>query len=115
MSTTLLITVKGPQCRVDLEVPGERPVWDLLPELLKICSTTATSTANMSPALWGLGQSDAKRCFDVRQSLQASGVVDGDVLHLQSIEAWARRSQMSDVDPALRGVVRRWDKEGLMH
>ncbi len=115
MPTTLLITVIGPQRRVDLEVPGEQPIWDLLSELLTICITSPLSPASQSPAMWGLGRSEATSFFDARQSLLALGVVDGEVLQLQRIEAWATRRSQQDVDPALHGVVKRWNKDGLTY
>ena len=42
---TLLITLVGPQKRLDLQVPGDMILSDLLPALLELCIPSTTDTA----------------------------------------------------------------------
>lgn len=44
MLQTLLITLIGPQKRVDLQVPGEVPLGDLLLALLATCVPSSAQT-----------------------------------------------------------------------
>jgi hypothetical protein len=110
MSTTLLITVVGQQRRVDLEVPGDIPIRDLLPKLLEICGSSPYNT----PSLWRLGRYEAPSFFETSASLNAVGAVDGDLLALQPFKDWEKQKSNVFSPPLIPGVVIGWDKEGLV-
>ena len=50
--STLLITVIGPQKSIDLQVPGELPISDLLPLLLEVCCTPAETASTFDNTSW---------------------------------------------------------------
>ena len=86
MLQTLLITLIGPQKRVDLQVPSEVPLGDLLPALLTmgVPSSAQTHTPN-----WQLVY--GQRLLSVERSLVEAGVVDGAVLMLQDVSTQMTR------------------------
>ena len=98
---TLLITLIGPQKRVDLQVPGEVPLGDLLPALLAMCvpSSAQTHTPN-----WQLVY--GQRLLATERSLVEAGVVDGAVLVLQDVSTQMTRP-MQPVAAKPQGFVPR--------
>lgn len=83
---TLLITIIGPQKQVDLQVPGEVPVGDLLPALVAMC---VPSSAQTHGANWQLAY--GQRSLSTERSLIEAGVVDGTLLILQDVSTQMTR------------------------
>ena len=83
---TLLITLIGPQKRVDLQVPGEVPLGDLLPALLAMC---VPSLAQAHTPNWQLIHE--QRLLSIDRSLVEAGVMDGAVLVLQDVSTQMTR------------------------
>lgn len=83
---TLLITIigSGLQRNIDLQVPGETPVGDLIPALLEICGPPALPTAAADPSLWSLRPANASAFLPTNYSLCDAQVEDGAVLVLQN-------------------------------
>lgn len=76
---TVLVTVAGPGGEVDLELDGDCPVADLLPELALAVGDDPHAAAD--PGSLVLATADGCR-LDGRTSLQEAGVLDGQRLHL---------------------------------
>ncbi len=125
---TLLITIAGPQKQVDLQVPGEVPVEDLLPALLEICvpSSVQTTTKTVTTAVWQLVYKHIP--LSTNRSLVEAGVLDGAVLVLQDQAAQMTRPLQSvaaqpqhfiprTVTPSRStgGIGVTWSNDGLTH
>lgn len=74
----LLVTVEGPEHRVDLELPGDQAVGELVPLLLRIC---APEQAPMPNRQWQLRRATGE-VVPAAQTLAAAGVVEGALLEL---------------------------------
>jgi len=88
---TILITITGPRRSIDLEVPGEIPISELIATILDLCGPVplpSTQPTSFLWASWGLRPVDGKQTLAPNRSLIEVGVVDGAVLVLQSIDAW---------------------------
>ncbi len=81
----LLVTIVGPQKRLDLQVPGEMPLGDLLPALLELCVPSMTHTSiETQHVSWQLLHQQGP--LSANRSLIDVGVVDGALLTLQNQE-----------------------------
>lgn len=89
MSTTILVTIKGSQCNIDLEVPGEIPIGDLIPPLLEICGSKLSYYAPNYLSKWGLGLEGSAHPLAPNLTLVDTDVMDGSVLVLETMESWA--------------------------
>jgi hypothetical protein len=95
--TTLLITIATSQQSVDLEVPGDVPIGELLPALVVACGLSRTATADATTQ-WTLGPASGGP-FPPNRSLIACGVVDGASLTLQDAATPRRASEYFAVKP----------------
>jgi WXG100 protein secretion system (Wss), protein YukD len=79
---TVLITLAGPVRRIDLKLPAEVAVGDLLPKLLELCGPQlAEPQAGLSQ--WRLVLPSRGLTLPHNRSLRDCVVVDGTVLYLQ--------------------------------
>ena len=76
--SSVLVTVQGPEQRVELQLPGDRPVVELLPLLVEACASGQGSEA----AEWELAPLGGL-AFDGARTLHEVGVMDGSLLHLR--------------------------------
>jgi hypothetical protein len=76
MQQTLLLTLQGPRRKLDLELPADVPVSDLLPLLQQVCGTSADSDR------WALSRLASGRPLQATQTLLENKVLDGEVLVL---------------------------------
>ena len=74
----LLVTVQGPDQRVELALPGDRPVRELLPLLVDVCAASHRE----SNARWELAPLGGL-AFDDSRTLAEVGVMDGSLLHFR--------------------------------
>lgn len=97
MSEKLLVTIKSPQRTVDVQVPDDACIGDLLPFLVEVCGLSGQfhHLAGAETAAWSLRASSAPVPFVATRTLSDYGVLDGDVLHLRE----------SHLQPALTSVV----------
>ncbi len=117
---TVLTTINGPGRSIDLELPGEVPIHDLLPELVKLWEPSPQE-ASTDSLHWILAIADGGS-LDTSRSLIESGVVDGTVLSLRDSTSWAReREQATQLTPGVvmpgpetGGIGIRWNKDGLL-
>lgn len=120
MHTMILITVEGSWGKIDLEVPGDIPISELLPALLEICGPQPLSTSLNNSSMWGLGQIGSLHPLPVTSSLIRAGLMDGGVLVLQTVKEWANQREyktsgvLTSIQPerGRPGVI--WNKDGLM-
>jgi len=87
---TILITVMGPGRAVDLELPGETPISELLPTLLEICGPQFLRASIPDAFLWnvwGLRPAGSQQILQPERSLTQAGILDGALLELQDLEA----------------------------
>jgi WXG100 protein secretion system (Wss), protein YukD len=89
MQQTLFVTVQGAQRRLDVELPGDALVSDLIPLLLEMCNHPAESTSSsaQSKAPWLLSIANLDQPLSPMQTIVEGGVLDGDVLLLQTPDA----------------------------
>ena len=118
---TLLVTIQGPQHTIDLELPGDVPIRELLPTIIMLCGPSHPTPLQQHPGAWGLGVLDAYAPLPVASSLTSENVVNGAILKLQELPAWAKRRRQKGTfkpktiqpGPASGGVGVRWSKEEL--
>src|SRR5215472_13813873 len=86
-ASSVLVTVQGPEQRVELQLPGDRPVMQLLPLLVDVCARNG----HTEDARWELAPLGGL-AFDAERTLVEVGVVDGALLHLRDaalvLEPW---------------------------
>ncbi|HXM55522.1 MAG TPA: EsaB/YukD family protein, partial [Candidatus Dormibacteraeota bacterium] len=76
--SSVVVTVQGPEQSAELQLPGDRPVAELLPLLVDVCAGGQHAEGacwELAP-LGGLG-------FDPARTLHEVGVMDGSLLHLR--------------------------------
>jgi hypothetical protein len=94
---TLLITVDAPQQSIDLEVPGDVQISELLPALILACGLAPVDAATSSTQ-WMLSPIGGNP-FSPNRSLIACGVVDGARLVLQDSSSPRRTPEYHAVKP----------------
>jgi hypothetical protein len=118
---TILVTVTGPGKSIDLEIPGELPLRELFPELLRLVGPrTSVGVAEVTPS-WLLRFAEG-RPLDPNRSLIESEVMDGALLVLQDSQALAReQTPPMQFHPPLvvpsrdtGGIAVYWNKEGFL-
>ena len=78
----VLVTVQGPEQRVDLKLPAHRPIAELLPRLVEVCVGGQPSNS----ADWELAPLGGL-AYDAARTLHQVGVMDGSLLHLRDSAA----------------------------
>lgn len=90
---TVLLTLVGPTSRIDLKLPAEVPIAELLPKLLELCGLPPSPENAQSQ--WHLMISTKNVALPPTHSLLACGVVDGAILLLQNIASFAAQRQQA--------------------
>lgn len=80
---TLLITLVGEQYSVDLQVPGEVPLKNLLPAFVKIHGSHVAGARGTDPSQWSVGHKAWHTPLDPGRSLLDAGIVNGTTLVLR--------------------------------
>jgi MinD-like ATPase involved in chromosome partitioning or flagellar assembly len=80
--SSVLVTVQGPEQRMELQLPAQRPISDLLPGLVEVCCRGQPDEGTH----WELGLLGGL-AFDGGRSLHEAGVIDGSLLHLRDTTA----------------------------
>ena len=76
------VTVVAPTTRIDLALPSDVSVADLLPMLLEMASETKPDGGSRHGG-WVLARLGDSQPLEPNQSLSAQGIVDGDMLQLR--------------------------------
>jgi MinD-like ATPase involved in chromosome partitioning or flagellar assembly len=102
----VLVTVQGPEQRVELRLPGDRPVVELLPQLVELCA----GGRGAHEAHWELAPLGGL-AFDGARTLLEVGVMDGSLLHLRDAAVPASLPDADDPVVAAGDAVEesRWD------
>ena len=97
MQQTLLVTVQGTRQRLDIELPGDVPIHDLIPLLLEMCNHPArfARSAGLNKAAWTIHIADLAQPLRLTQTLANAGVLDGDILFLQERNASRDKSSQT--------------------
>jgi MinD-like ATPase involved in chromosome partitioning or flagellar assembly len=98
--SSLLVTVQGPDERVELALSGDRPVRELLPLLVDVCAASRRDP----DARWELAPLGGL-AFDASKTLTEVGVMDGSLLHFRNVATseaiFAELPPMEEGDPAV--------------
>lgn len=86
---TVLVAVQGPDRRLNVEVPTESPVGDLLPELVRVLGGQDLGE-DLDHPTWGLGHA-GNAPFPAETTLAQQGVIDGALLTLQPLTVWRQQ------------------------
>ena len=97
--SSVLVTVQGPDERVELQLPAQQPIVELIPLLVEVCCGGRT----IDGTDWELGLLGGL-AFDGARTLHEVGVMDGSRLHLRDGSApvlnyLAEEPQGGPVDP----------------
>lgn len=103
-ASSVLVTVQGPDQRVELQLPGNRPVDELLPLLVEACAGGQGSEA----ARWELAPLGGL-AYDGARTLLEVGVMDGSLLHLRDAAVPPSLPEADDLPVPERAVFEPWD------
>lgn len=95
---TVLLTLIGSSRRIDLQLPAEVPIGDLMLKLLELCEPRQ---AHFELAQWRLVIQDRGIALPPVRSLHDCGVVDGARLLLQEYSSFVSQQQQAQ-SPAFR-------------
>jgi MinD-like ATPase involved in chromosome partitioning or flagellar assembly len=95
-SATVLATVQGPEQRVELQLPLDRPIAELLPLLVALCAASSQPDG----ARWELAPLGGL-AFDATRTLRETGAVDGTLLHLRDAGLIYADSTPPSLSPAV--------------
>ena len=93
IATTLLVTICGPHKTLDLELPGDVAVRELLPILLAMCGSGNDSAQALPLADARLQADERASALSLEKTLLDADICDGTVLMLQT----------NDAPPSLQG------------
>jgi MinD-like ATPase involved in chromosome partitioning or flagellar assembly len=99
---TVLVAVQGPDRRLNVEVPTESPVGDLLPELVRVLGGQDLGE-DLDHPTWGLGYA-GNAPFPAETTLAQQGVVDGALLTLQPLTVWRQQLEAALLEGAPRSA-----------
>ncbi len=88
MQQTLLVTVQGTRRKLDVELPGDVPVGELLPLLLQMCGMSRSD-----PDKWAVSLSGTGRLLQARRTLFENRIFDGAVLLLRRADVALSRGE----------------------
>ena len=127
---TVLLTVRGPEQTVDMELPGDAPIGELFPMLIALCAPHASTATTQVPTSalilrWRLRPLEGA-AFEPTATLIDCGIMDGAILHLEDVMARPVDMPMQvQAAPPIQGGVSvpataatggigvRWNKDGL--
>ncbi len=102
------VTVAAPQRRIDVALPEQVPLADLLPELLRLAGD-GLPDAGQAHGGWVLRRGDGSP-LSVGTGLAAQGVRDGDVLYLAPARLGWPELEYDDVVDAIAAGSRRYGR-----
>ncbi len=84
LTPTLLVTIRGPLKTLDLELPGDVPVGELIPLFLEICGPGKLDPQEMLQAPASLQVAGASTPLPSDKTLIDADVSDGTILVLET-------------------------------
>jgi hypothetical protein len=106
---TVLVTVAGPGAQIDLALPDDAPVGDLVPDLVRRCAAEPRPWSR-----WALGPPNGEP-FPPRSALATLGVVDGAELELRDMVAGDAAGRVPEPGPGAGGAGSEADAEVRRH
>jgi MinD-like ATPase involved in chromosome partitioning or flagellar assembly len=100
---TVLVAVQGPDRRLNVEVPTESPVGDLLPELVRVLGGQDLGE-DLDRPTWGLGYAGSAP-FPSETTLAQQGVIDGALLTLQPLTVWRQQLEAALLEGTPHGAA----------
>ncbi len=101
--STLVVTIAGPEQRVDLSVPSETPIEQLMPTFLSLGVFDEGAAA--AGGAYGVGRV-GEPPLPGASTLGACGVVDGTVLYVQEVKP----GEAPEPEPEVRILKEDWDR-----
>lgn len=83
---SVLVTVQGPTRAIDLQLPTDIPVGELIPLLLPICMTNEENHPEDHEPVWVLGK-EGQPPFGMHETLMRHDITDGTTLWLTDFNA----------------------------
>jgi hypothetical protein len=106
LSPTLLVTLRGPLKTLDLELPGDVPVSELLPLFLEICGSHQNDPPISLQASVSLQVAGMSAPLQSDKTLMDGGVRDGTVLVLQTNHLPSTAAESPGPQPFIPKTVR---------
>ncbi|CAM3762882.1 hypothetical protein ALPO108162_04425 [Alicyclobacillus pomorum] len=85
-SSSVLLTVQGPTRAIDLQLPTDIPVGELIPLLLPMCATQEENHPGDHKPVWVLGI-EGQPPFGRHETLMSHNITDGTTLWLTDFNA----------------------------
>jgi hypothetical protein len=85
-ASSVLVTVQGPTRAIDLQLPTDTPVGELIPLLLPICVTQEENHPGDHEPVWVLGI-EGQPPFGMHETLMSHDITDGTTLWLTDFNA----------------------------
>lgn len=125
MQQTILVTVQGTHRKLDLELPGDVPISELLPLLREMCNDSAefAAEAEQASVSWMVQVATSSKPLQATLTLLENSVLDGDVLLLlaerpllagqASLKSEESADSSVSVDLSKRMIGVTWEKDWL--
>lgn len=97
---TVLLTIKGSDCSIDLKLPAEVPVRELMPKILELCDP-GPARDQRRRARWHLFHASTGMPLSAAQSLNEAGIIDGTILLLDDSDTtrWSQQQRARPFNP----------------
>jgi hypothetical protein len=121
MQYQLLVTVRGPQHALDVELPGDVPIVNLLPLLHDLCEVPLphSGLGKTAPASSLVAERIGKPLVASR-TLEENGILDGDILllyvgNIQPFPVRSEQKMVKEIQPSelTGGIGVTWKKKWL--
>lgn len=110
LASTLLVTLRGPLRTIDLELPGDIAVAELIPLLLEICGSQQNDPQALSQTGAHLQVAGAYTPLPLERTLIDSGICNGTVLVLLTQGDGRKTSSNSSIPQQSES---RWVEPGI--
>ncbi len=81
---TVLLTIVSAHRTIDLKLPAEVPIGDLMPRIRELCGISLPDTEPAKRLSWHLLLPSSGKMLDAGRSLSEAGIIDGAILLLQN-------------------------------
>ncbi len=99
----MLITVAGPRKSIDLELPDETPVGELIPLIVQALGLASGNPQADGANVWGLALQQGQP-LNPRATLADTGIMDGAILALRQLTAWRAQPAPAAQRPSAQPV-----------
>ncbi|HLG62901.1 MAG TPA: EsaB/YukD family protein [Ktedonosporobacter sp.] len=89
---TVLLTIVSAHQTIDLKLPAEVPIGDLIPRIRELCGVSVPDPGPAKRLSWHLLLPSSGKTLDAGRSLSETGIIDGAILLLQNSSTIERPS-----------------------